>query len=608
MPGPTDQLGVLPPQQGPFGQYLNPTRPMDQPMPAPTGWESKGVAVGTGILDFLKGIRQGRVAQFAEKEANTQSQVDAYHRHASQQLQREDLTNDTKQKIFELGNTTMAAHSQAEAESLPKEGVGGLIKNFLVQASGGAMKSRKPLDFQAASGEIAHIASAPEAKKDYWRNLANTQLAATIKPGMSEQDVQRQANQIANQLNLDGKLGAQDKHQWLADSAIGFHSAGSVPYLIDDLNRSVAPAAGAQGTPTTAPPPQAPPELNYSPVAGATPIRQPAAAVRPADSGAQATAPPPGAAAAPAGDAAATGRRPLTYDPVWGPTQFQKLQLMQKSGAAEISPVRSAITDDGIRKSVIHVNSGTGGGGFWDAYTQQRIAEPMTEVSTSIAPHVVKPVGKDRKAMYWDRDLGKNVPDLDETGRQYNIPENAVQIMAPDGSIHYEWKTKAVEKNDVAGSQGVQAMRDKAAAARQQRSIAAADRRQQVGIGASSGRQLTGIGARRVNERETLQRSYDFRAAALENGAVARMQSNALPGHPLTQEQVAAAKASVAPQVDVIETEREAALKRFDAGAPARTSSPSPRTAAPPPAPAQGQASAPAARRPKVGNSGLPDK
>ena len=104
MPGAADTFQqIAGSQPGPFSKYLQPSQPLpqDQPMNAPTGWESKGVAGGELALGFLKGVRSQRVQQFAQQEAVKQGQYDAFLNQIDSKLQDPNLADSAKQKLLQ---------------------------------------------------------------------------------------------------------------------------------------------------------------------------------------------------------------------------------------------------------------------------------------------------------------------------------------------------------------------------------------------------------------------------------------------------------------------------------------------------------------------------
>ena len=165
MPTPAEtfsQIGQQPQQQqgSPFGAFLQP-RPIDalpQPGTQATGFEKPAVGLGEVALGFLQGIRKTRVAQTAEQEANNETSLTNYRQQVTSMLQDPKLTPDAKKAIEAQANSVLHQHMQFELRDAPKDGVGGFFKNLLIQASGGPIKTREPIDFDNEVGKLTRLA------------------------------------------------------------------------------------------------------------------------------------------------------------------------------------------------------------------------------------------------------------------------------------------------------------------------------------------------------------------------------------------------------------------------------------------------------------------
>ena len=284
-------------QPGPFSKYLQPTQPLpqDQPMNAPTGWESKGVAGGEIALGFLKGVRQQRVQQFAQQEAVKQGQYDAFLNQVDSILNDSKYDEATKSMVARYRADIHAQHFQAETAKVQKGGVGEFFKNIMANLTGGQMQGSKPINLPEAHANLAVMTTGPEATKAHWRALADNKLAEVTSAAaasgypLSQAQVQQHAAQIASQLDLQSHLG-QDTNAWIAGAAMTAPADPMAESMQRARQRRLNELGyGSQAPPQAVPPggaPQTepPPQLNYTPMAGYTPAT---------------TQPPPGAAAAP---------------------------------------------------------------------------------------------------------------------------------------------------------------------------------------------------------------------------------------------------------------------------------------------------------------------
>lgn len=88
-------------QLGPFSEYLTkPAAAAMVPMPVPqvTGLESTGAAIGNIAMNFINGLRQGRMQKYAMQEAEREKQFNAYQ-HAIKTVAASDLPDQQKQML-----------------------------------------------------------------------------------------------------------------------------------------------------------------------------------------------------------------------------------------------------------------------------------------------------------------------------------------------------------------------------------------------------------------------------------------------------------------------------------------------------------------------------
>jgi hypothetical protein len=336
MPGAADTFQqIAGSQPGPFSKYLQPTQPgpMDQPMNAPTGWESKGVAGGEIALGFLKGVRAQRVQQFAQQEAVKQGKYDAFLNQIDSHLQGDELDDVAKRKLAQYRADVQAQHFQSETKGVSKGGVGEFFKNLIVNATGGPMQGSKPLNHDESMANVEMLTQAPESKRSYWRALADTQMAAAIQPGMSAEEVQRKAMEISGKLNLQSHLG-DEAYKWVQQQSYGHPSGGSLAYIMQD-------------NPTSAPPPGAAPSAMSNAQTPPPPSGGiPAAAMPYLNMVMPSSQPPPGAVAG------TTSQAP--------PTLAQTPPAAPSAAASKIQPGQVVTTRDGrkiIVKSVLQDGS-----------------------------------------------------------------------------------------------------------------------------------------------------------------------------------------------------------------------------------------------------------
>ena len=568
MPSNTDMFQqIAGSQPGPFSKYLQPTQPgpMDQPMNSPTGWESKGVGAGEIALGFLKGVRQQRVQQFAQKEAVNQAQYEALTNQIDSALQDPKYAESTKSQLAKYKSDMQAQHFQAETKGV-KGGAGEFFKNLLINATGGQMQGSKPLDLPQAHADLAVLTNSPESTKAHWRALADNQLSAAVQPGMSAQEVARKAIEISGKLNLQDHLG-QDTDKWVQEKTIGYFGAGTPEWYAQGLPRmdqntqappQVAMPSGSQ--PTQAPPPAegmpaaAHPYLNMvtppsQPPPGAQPSADPTQApptagnIRPADTG---------------GSLYASGFTP------------QHLAALAHAGAQLEAPhpvkwknPETGAVEHGMG---IEVRGGPPGyNGYWDSNTQRKFAVPVVQSSLTNPVHHLS-VGKDGYMTYEDPDLGtvydtipENPNDPNSKRVPYKKPEGLIGVTEADGSLRYVPKSQAV--GAIMASQGIS-----------DRRIAALRAMQQIGISATDSRtarqDLINLTSKAAQSKLSTNSKFDGLVDAARKGQISILTSaNAGLNRPISQATLDQAKTNSQPLVDEIEKQRTEQLAAIEADA-----------------------------------------
>lgn len=151
-------------------------QPTDMPYP---GWHGTGVGIGAAVLEFFKGIREGKVARAMEKEQEAQASMENYLRWVNTKLSDPDLTPEARQQILNDVQTVIARHAQREIKDLPSSGIAGFFKKIVKGLTGGDIPTREPVNWAEATGRIAQISSRelnPQAFQSYWIGQATTDL------------------------------------------------------------------------------------------------------------------------------------------------------------------------------------------------------------------------------------------------------------------------------------------------------------------------------------------------------------------------------------------------------------------------------------------------
>jgi hypothetical protein len=180
-----------------------------QPYP---GWSSGAVAAGSVALDFLKSLRQNKLAQAMDKENEATRSMEFYVQLANQKLQDPDLTPEAKRAVWEEMTRTLATHANRELKQAPKKGPLGFIKGVLSQLAGGDIPTREPINFTEAAGRLEQLTSpagSPDSRQSYWIDLANqefenglAELNKQYNGNVPPEEVQALGARVVQKLNL----------------------------------------------------------------------------------------------------------------------------------------------------------------------------------------------------------------------------------------------------------------------------------------------------------------------------------------------------------------------------------------------------------------------
>lgn len=616
MPGVGETFAQFAPQQGqgPFSQYLNPSAPAQAPeMPAATGWESHPHAVAAAdiALGFLRGIRENRIRQFAQNEQQAQQSMDNYRQEVNARLQDPNLTDAGRQALLAQANATMAAHSQFEAKDAPSEGVGGFFKNLLVHATGGPQKSRKPIDFDTETGNIAKLINTgtdPATGLSYnqsqnFGKAVNTaqQAVDMLKRGDPTNGIAANPNPTAEQVQQAvAKSGAFQMvttgapkyiNEFMAQvgvpMGVSYPAAGSPQALMSQLAPPSTTAAVASVPPTQAPPITAGYKLAARDVAQASEIpaqpntATPSASVRPADT--------------------TTPANTIQYESGYGADRFAILSRLahMTGGGVGMTAAHPVVTDSGVRTTGVMVSGSPNpvDNGYWDANSGQKISGRVIPVSLNPGSHVVRK-GTDNMALVYDPNVGHEVYDLGPDGKPYKIPENFVQVTQPNGDV--VWMSKSQAEGKVTGAQGLL-----------QRNIEARRNLVAMGINAVDARtahqDLINMSTRYTQSQAAINTKFDSLVDAARKGQL-NITTAAAAGlnRPITQQMIDQARTNSQPLVDEIQAQRKEQLSQVQQGFeavkqevysayPELTGQPLTRTAPPPKAPFAKAKPAPAA-------------
>lgn len=539
-------------QQGPFSDYLQP-RPIDQPISPATGWENAPTAAGKLALNFLQGVREERVARAREEDYNAQKQLDNYRQQIYTMAQNPDLTEEGRQALLQEANSTLNQHMQYEMRDVPKHGVGGFLKNLLINAAGGPIKTREPIDWDAAMGRAANIVTGASQKANFNNAVQEAQQKISAlkqtNPNPSAEDVERAIGDTFSRVVQSAPNYVQ-AFQATVGVPMGatYQPAGSLQYQMQELTRN-----------TPIQPTEAPPEppQNFTPIGGYSPM---APAM---------TTPPPGTAPAPAGQA-------VVYEPGYGPQRFAALSMVAGHQGSPIQISQPKLVTSGGKRMMATMVFGSpnpADNGYWDASTQRKISSPVTAESVTTSNGITDERGFE---MHYDPSQGRYVYTPGPDGQPFRRGYAPVPVVGADGQIRYVSRGEA--GGQVAGSQGMLDRRTAQERAKERSAaIVAADNRLQ---------------SRNI---ET-NRALNAAAVAVQKGSIdIAVQGLSSLGIPVDPSVVQQAMKNPKPLLDVIEAQRQKALAdnqrawqqergTIDQNYPAQTTAPPPGTGAAPPA------------------------
>jgi hypothetical protein len=457
----------------------------------------------------------------------------------------------------------MNQHMQYEMRDVPKNGVAGFFKNLLMNMSGGPIKTRDPIDWNQATGQITNAIQPEHSQK------ANFQTAVT-EAQQSLDDLKRQnpnpSAEDAFQAVRGSYLKVLQAAPAYADKFIpvmtgGLPSANSVQYGLQQLN---ATDPSRPAVPATAPPPQA--DYN-SPEGGdgaVAPTSTPPGAVRPADT--VAAAPP----AAPGG---------IEFEPGYGPQRFAALSNL---AGRDHSPVNitqpSLVTSNGrrIMATMVMGSPNPADNGYWDASTQQKIKSPVTRESMEVGNGITDEKGY---VIHFDPNEGHYVYTPGPDGKPFKRGYAPVPVFNPaSGKIEYAGRGDAI--GQISGGQ----------AAHDQRTAEEIQKGRREGFLAADNR----LSERTLKINQTASAIKD---GILKGSIDTVTQGMASLGMPVDKATIDQAMANPQKLVDMVEQQRQQQLAdahdfwQREAGS-VNQNFPTPATA-PPPTPAPPRAAAP---------------
>lgn len=441
------------PQQGPFSDMINTPlqpRPIDRVDTAFSGHEGTGTSIGKLGLSLLQGIRQGRVASFLEQEKNNQTALDTYWKSVVARAQDPDLTEQGRQAVWQEGLKTLADHTRYELRDSDRKGVGGVLMNILDMASGGPIKQRQPIDFDAATGRITNLAGAHSQSANFEAAVKKAeairqQLAAQNGGTISKEAEQQALLPVLYELQRTAPRFAES---FASTMGFGRPGMGTWAYASNELARTVPQGQGAAQPPATSTPPQMPSELsNLSPEAQQVvqehlgmviPSAPAAAEFRPAEF--SSAAPAPGG---------------IEYEPGYGP---QRLAALSGAMGYRDSPIQvkpSALVSAGGKRIMATEVIGSPNpldNGFWDVRTGQKIKSQVTRESIEGASLFEDEQGYLR---YLDTSSGQIKYAVDQDGQRVKRGHPPVAAFNPaTGRVEYATRTDALGRQT--GSQGLQ--------------------------------------------------------------------------------------------------------------------------------------------------------
>ncbi len=548
-------------QPAPFQQYLRPVqeRPIDQPTPGATGWESQGVGLGQIALGFLKGVRQNRVADYLEQEKNAQASQDLYIQDVNTTVHNnDDLNQMGRDALGKMALDTMNAHSQYETKDIKDgHGVAGFFKNLMVNLSGGPMKVRQPIHFPTESGKLhQELLAHPEYSQKHVFEQATIEAQQAL-------DALKRTNPYPTAPEAQGAvinaykkvLAGAPKYEGAFMQVTGvpmgaiYPAVGSLEAMANEQRRR---AAARQSPPIASPqaPPQPPPEMNFSPIAGSTPIQRPftqappvAGNVHPVDSG---TGSP--------GDS--------EYVPGLGPDDFALVDNRASRPGSGINKQAAHLVSlpSGRRTGAVLIGGAVDDpalNGYWDPQTGRKFSGNIVPVSLAQGRRKLE-TGPGGYAMLFDYNQNRNVYDLDPEGNRYIPPKGSVAVTDADGNDRWMSASEATARGMITGAQG-----------RFEKSVAARKELQQIGIKATNARtahqDLIATQTRYAAAKNAINARFTSMIDSVRRGQLNILTSAAAGlNRPLSQRAIEQAKTNPQSLIAEIEAQRQEQLKAVD--------------------------------------------
>lgn len=161
-------------QEGPFSEYLQQAKlapPME--VPKPTGLEGTGAAIGNIAMNFINGLRQGRMQKQAMQHLEEQKKYDAYQ-HAIQTVAASDLPDEQKRLLHAQLSTPLIQRIAGDKEATSKHTGNPLtdvLKHMAIGLVGGPGPKKMDLPMEPVV-EALRMASDP--------SLSKTRLASDL--------------------------------------------------------------------------------------------------------------------------------------------------------------------------------------------------------------------------------------------------------------------------------------------------------------------------------------------------------------------------------------------------------------------------------------------
>lgn len=175
-------------QEGPFSEYLQQAKlapPME--VPKPTGLEGTGAGIANIAMNFINGLRQGRMQKYAMQQMEEQKKYDAYQ-HAIQTVAASDLPDQQKKLLHAQLSTPLIQRIAGDKEATSKHTGNPLtdvLKNMAVGLVGGPGPKKMDLPMEPVV-EALRMASDPSLSKTRLVADLDRQADELIRGGMEE--------------------------------------------------------------------------------------------------------------------------------------------------------------------------------------------------------------------------------------------------------------------------------------------------------------------------------------------------------------------------------------------------------------------------------------